>query len=191
MYRSLSLCAGWRCNASRVALFAMLVHVGIPTSIAAQRLAPAGVLLAGIRDSTARDSTTFTPVSARVDTLAAPDDQMGARIGIGVVGALLGTLAGGEIGSYLSHGCHGELCGLSGVLSGAAVGSVAVGALVAALPSLGSKCTAEDRLGFAVGGGLAGAVTGGAIGLIGGPLCILTYILGSGVGAGMAVASCG
>ncbi len=173
------------------AFTAILALVLTPAIVAAQRIAPSGALPASARDTTTSDTTSRPARLASIDSAEIADNQVIARIGMGFAGALLGTLAGGASGLALSSGCHGDMCGLSGFLGGVAVGSVAMAALVAAGPTFGSKCSEGGRAAFALGGGLAGAVTGGAIGLIGGPLCILTYIIGGGVGAGVAAASCG
>jgi hypothetical protein len=82
------------------------------------------------------------------------------------------------------------MCVVSYVLAGAAIGSVAVSTMLSAAPTLASKCSTEGRELFALGGGMAGALTGGLIGLLGGPLCILTYVVGGGIGAGVGAASC-
>ena len=113
-----------------------------------------------------------------------------SRLGLGILGGFAGAFAGGAIGLATAAGCQGEYCGFGNVLAGAAIGSVAVGTLLAAAPSQGSKCTVEGRQLRALGGSVSGALVGGAIGLLGGAATILTYIVGSGVGAGLGAAIC-
>ena len=113
-----------------------------------------------------------------------------SRLGLGILGGFGGAFAGGMIGVATTAGCRGEYCELGNVLSGAAIGSVAVATLLAAAPSQGSKCTVEGRRLRALGGSFTGAVVGGAIGLLRGPVTILTYIIGSGIGAGIGAAIC-
>ena len=113
-----------------------------------------------------------------------------SRIALGIVGGFGGAYAGGVIGAGTASGCHGEFCGIGNVLVGAALGSVAMSTLLSAAPSLGSKCTTVARQMRALGGSVTGALAGGVVGLIGGPLTVLTYIVGSGIGAGVGAASC-
>ena len=112
------------------------------------------------------------------------------RIGAGLLGSVAGVFIGGVAGAGTASGCHGEYCALGPVLVGGAIGSVAFAALASAAPQLGSTCSGETRVARGVVGGLTGALTGGALGLVGGPLCVFTYLAGAGVGAGWAAKSC-
>ena len=113
-----------------------------------------------------------------------------SRLGLGILGGFGGAFAGGMIGAATAAGCRGEYCGLGNVLVGAAIGSVAVATLLSAAPSQGSRCATYERELRALGGSIAGAVTGGVVGLIGGPLTILTFIVGGGIGAAVGASSC-
>lgn len=152
----------------------------------------------------AASAQTLTPVAAHygaaasLDTLpratyvsgGESDLDPSARIGLGVLGGFAGAFAGGLFGAAAGGGCHGDMCGLGYFLGGAAIGSVAFASVVSAMPTFGSKCTEGTRELRAVGGSVTGALVGGALGLLGGPVSILTYIVGSGVGAGVGAASC-
>ena len=150
------------------------------------------------------DAQAFAPVAARYSaaalstplqkpTLIRGDDSVYfeySRLGLGLLGGFGGAFAGGAIGAATASGCRGEYCGLGNVLAGAAIGSVAVATLLSAAPSQGSRCTVEGRQLRALGGSITGALAGGVVGLIGGPLTILTYIVGSGIGAAVGASIC-
>ncbi len=133
---------------------------------------------------------TDTPRQARFISGEEPDFGEAARIGLGLVGGFGGAFAGGAIGDRTARGCHDEWCGFGNVLAGAAIGSVVMATLLSAAPSLGSRCTTAGRGIRALGGSVTGALAGGAIGLLGGPLTVLTYVVGSGIGAGVGAAIC-
>ena len=113
-----------------------------------------------------------------------------SRLGLGILGGFGGAIGGGVIGAATAAGCRGEYCGLGSVLVGAAIGTVALSTLLSAAPSQGSNCTIAGRTLRAFGGSVAGALTGGVVGLLGGPVTILGYIVGSGIGAGVGAAAC-
>ena len=146
-----------------------------PAPVAARYTAPAG-------SDTLRQATIMPEDE--------PAHDRASRIALGIGGGFGGAFAGGTIGAEAAAGCKGEFCGFGPVLAGVALGSVAMSTLLSAAPSLGSKCTTVGRQMRALGGSITGALAGGVIGLIGGPLTVLTYIVGSGVGAGVGAAFC-
>lgn len=161
-----------------------LTAISLIGSVArAQALAPAAARYAVV----ATRDTLLTPTLA---SRRSSGNQDVARIGLGILGGFGGAYGGGLIGAATAGGCHGDMCTFGPALAGAAIGSVAMAALLSATPSMASKCSPADREMLALGGGLTGALAGGALGLLGGPLCILTYVVGAGVGAGVGASSC-
>lgn len=124
---------------------------------------------------------------APVDTPSA--GEVFARVGLGAAGAGLGGLGAGLLGyALLPHSdCDCDDPGLREFVIGAAVGMMAGAALAAALPKQRSRC----RYGRRVVYGLAGALAGGALGMIPhGDARVLFVPVGATIGAGVASAYC-
>lgn len=126
--------------------------------------------------------------------IAAPADppsggEVAGRLGLGAVGAALGGLGGGLLGyTVLPHSdCNCDDPGLNEFLIGAAVGTVTGAALAAALPKAHSSCDYGKRVLY----GLAGALAGGALGMLPpGEARVLFVPVGATIGAGVASAYC-
>jgi hypothetical protein len=107
----------------------------------------------------------------------------------------LGTVGGVFAGAYLGVALLGTDCGgcddpgLGQALVGATVGSVVGAAAVSAIPALGSPCRYGARFGRALIGSTIGALLGG-IASGGSELILVTYPLGTGVGAAVGANSC-
>jgi hypothetical protein len=111
------------------------------------------------------------------------------RVGLGAVGAGLGGLGAGLLGyALIPHSdCNCDDPGLNEFLIGAAVGTVAGAALAAAIPKGRSRCSYGMRVVY----GLAGALAGGALGMIPhGDARVLFVPVGATIGAGVASAYC-
>ncbi|HET7622279.1 MAG TPA: hypothetical protein VFK39_10285 [Gemmatimonadaceae bacterium] len=126
-------------------------------------------------------------------TLAPADAPSGGevvgRMGAAAIGASLGGLGAGLLGyAVLPHSdCDCDDPGLNEFLIGAAVGTVAGAALAAALPKQRSRCSYGKRVVY----GLAGALAGGALGMIPhGDARVLFVPVGASIGAGVASAYC-
>jgi hypothetical protein len=105
------------------------------------------------------------------------------------VGAGIGGLGGGLLGfAVLGRiDCHCDDNGLRGLAIGAAVGTVTGAALAAALPKQRSSCSYGKRVVY----GLAGALAGGALGMLPhGDARVLFVPVGATIGAGVASAYC-
>ena len=155
------------------------------TAVGAQEPSPVGVVASRPSNDTVLLSSKPTH-EARRRSLDAP-----LRIGAGLLGSGAGFLIGAVTGAGTASGCHGEYCELGSAVLGGAIGSVAIATLASAAPQLGSTCSADARVSHGVVGGITGALAGGVLGLVGGPVCILTYVAGAGIGAGWAASSCG
>jgi hypothetical protein len=110
-------------------------------------------------------------------------------MGAAAIGASLGGLGAGLLGyAVLPHSdCDCDDPGLNEFLIGAAVGTVTGAALAAALPKQRSRCSYGKRVVY----GLAGALAGGALGMIPhGDARVLFVPLGASIGAGVASAYC-
>jgi hypothetical protein len=165
-------------------VFALSFFVALE-SVSAQELSPVGAV-AGRRSGDTVLVASSPTHEGQTRSLDGP-----LRIGAGLLGSAAGFVIGGIAGAGTAAGCRGELCQFGPALLGGAVGSVAFAALTSAAPRLASTCSADARVSRGVVGGITGALTGGVLGLVGGPLCILTYVAGAGIGAGWAASSCG
>jgi hypothetical protein len=126
-------------------------------------------------------------VAAPVDTPSA--GEVFGRVGASAIGATLGGLGAGLLGyAVLPHSaCGCDDPGLNEFLIGAAVGTVTGAALAAALPKQRSRCSYGRRVVY----GLAGALAGGALGMIPhGDARVLFVPVGATIGAGVASAYC-
>jgi hypothetical protein len=136
-----------------------------------------------VTERMAVDSIDPTPV----DTPSA--GEVFGRVGSSAIGATLGGLGAGLLGyAVLPHSdCGCDDPGLTEFLIGAAVGTVTGAALAAALPKQRSRCSYGRRVVY----GLAGALAGGALGMIPhGDARVLFVPVGATIGAGVASAYC-
>jgi hypothetical protein len=126
-------------------------------------------------------------VAAPVDTPSG--GEVAGRMGAAAIGATLVGLGAGLLGYAVLPGtdCQCDDPGLNKFLIGAAVGTVTGAALAAALPKQRSRCSYGKRVVY----GLAGALAGGALGLMPrGDAPLLFVPLGASIGAGLASAYC-
>lgn len=172
-----------RILAHSVAVVVVAVASMIGSVASAQAVSPVAARYNAAAGSNAVSRATF--VSGGESDVDQP-----ARIGLGLAGGFGGAWAGAAMGAQSAKGCHGEFCEIGNVLAGAAIGSVVTATLLSAIPGMSSTCTMAEREVHALGWSVVGAVTGGAIGLVGGPLSVLTYIVGSAIGAGIGAARC-
>jgi hypothetical protein len=136
-----------------------------------------------VAERMAEDSVIATPV----DKPSA--GEVFGRVGLSAIGASLGGLGAGLLGyAVLPHSdCDCDDPGLNEFLIGAAVGTVAGAALAAALPKQRSRCSYGKRVVY----GLAGALAGGALGMLPhGDVRVLFVPVGATIGAGVASAYC-
>ena len=157
------------------------------TDVGAQSLAPVGV------------SRRIMPPTSEATMFAVPSDAdrsggrlLSMRTLLGVGGSFVGVFAGGAAGLALPRSpCNCEDPGLSQALLGAAVGSIVVAGVAAAIPELESKCGFGRRAATGVAVGAVGAAVGTAIGILtGGGRAVFGYIIGAGVGAGAGAGYC-
>ena len=150
--------------------------------VGAQSFAPAGVS----RRVVTPESETVA-VAVPTDTDRAGGRLLSVRTLLGIGGSFVGVLAGGAAGLALPRSpCNCEDPGLSQALVGAAVGSIVVAGVAAAIPELGSKYGFGRRAATGVAVSGIGAVVGATLGaLTGGGRGLLGYIVGAGVGAGV------
>ena len=154
-----------------------------------QVMAPSG---ARVQDGDAA----LLAVSHQVSTPRAPTPRsvsLPLRVALGGAGAAAGLFGGALFGANVIYqgGCACEDPGLGEAIIGAAVGTVIISAMAAALPSFGSTCNVLERFGAGLVGGTLGALAGGAIGsAAGGEGVFLGYIAGASAGSGVGASLC-
>jgi hypothetical protein len=173
--------------------------------LALSRVAIAMVLATALMNPSLAAAQTLTPTAARYSPGPPPDTtprpsvahtdesrlDPAFRIVAGLVGGVVGSLGGAQIGASTARGCHGEWCGVGNVITGAAIGSVAGSALLSSLPGFGSKCGLGERFATGTAGALLGALTGGVAGLtMGAGGVVIGVLAGSGIGGGLGASTC-
>ncbi len=119
--------------------------------------------------------------------------ELPSRLVLGLSGAYAGLIGGSLFGANVLYrgGCACEDPGLGEALVGAAIGSVIVSGIVAALPAFTSTCGPGERIERGIGDSLVRALTGAVVGsAMGGPGGLYGYIGGAGIGAGLASVGC-
>ena len=173
------LVSRWRLVSTILVLGMLLMRA---MDVGAQSYAPAGVS----RRVVTRESETIA-LAVPTDTDRAGGRLLSVRTLLGIGGSFVGLVAGGAVGLALPRSpCNCEDPGLAQVLAGAAVGSIVVAGVAAAIPDMGSKYGFERRAATGVAVSAIGAVVGATIGaLTGGGRGLLGYIVGAGMGAGV------
>jgi hypothetical protein len=143
---------------------------------------PLALMQPSLRERVAPRIRSDSITAAPLDTPSA--GEVFVRVGLGAAGAGLGGLGAGLLGyALIPHSdCDCDDPGLREFVIGAAVGMVAGAALAAALPEQRSRCSYGKRVAY----GVAGALAGGALGLIARGNARAIFIpLGAATGAGI------
>jgi len=153
-----------------------------PAFAAAQATAPAGVVrLVPI------DSDATAPLAA-----SAQPSPMLSRIGLGVIGATAGSLAGAYLGARAARNCPYDECAWWDAVLGGAVGAVFGSGIVAGAPTMQSRCGTAERIAAGAAMALVSGVAGGYIGAAGSGLGVVVgFTAGTSIGAGIGASLCG
>lgn len=156
--------------------------------VGAQAIAPVGVssrrVIAG---------SNVIPIAVPTHADSSGGNSLSERMLLGLGGSVVGVLVGGSIGLALPKTlCRCEDPEPTQALVGAAVGSIVVAVVAAAIPELGSNCGFERRTATGVAVSAIGAAVGGAIGVLTGSGGVAYgYLIGAGLGAGLGTRQCG